>query len=222
MPLERAPRRRRAPRSWRRWRRSRRRGPARRSRPGTSVRRAESRPPVQDSASASVSERSRSRSATTCGSSRPSSLKMRPGSASRSRRASSSIRRLGLRVAVAVGDEVQLHLAGRAQDRGLRVLEARVDGRRHLVDVALGHRRRSAARGACTRATAPARARSRGSTCSSNIGFISPGGPGSSTSVPALVLEAAGRAPCRAGSAAPRRPSITSACFRFVSDIGRP
>ncbi len=64
---------------------------------------------------------------------------MRPGSASRSCRASSSIRCSASASPSPCGHEVQLHLAGRAQDRGLRVLEARVDGCGHLVDAALGH-----------------------------------------------------------------------------------
>ena len=53
---------------------SRTRARGRRWRPGTEVRRAASRPPVQDSATARVRPRSRRRPATTSGSSRPSSL----------------------------------------------------------------------------------------------------------------------------------------------------
>ena len=170
---------------------------------------------MQDSARASVSPRSRSRSTTTCGSSRPSSLKMRPGRAARSAAASASMRALGLRRAVAVRDEVQLDLPRRPEDRGLRVLEARVDGRGDLVDVALGHGRDPQHAAAHDpRRARPARAAA-GSTCSSNIGFISPGGPGSRTSSrPSCSRSWPGAVPRAFGRAA--APSMTSACFSFV------
>ena len=97
----------------------------------------------------------------------------------------------------------------------LGFVEARVDGRHHLVDVALGHRRdpqHAAPHDARRRRPAP---RSRGSTCSSNIGFISPGGPGSSTSTrPSCSSSCPGAVPRAFGSTS--APSITSACFTFV------
>ena len=95
---------------------------------------------MHDSARARVSPRSRSRSTTTWGRSRPSSLKTRPRSASRSARRELLDPPLGLRGRVAVRHEVQLDLARRAEDRGLRVLEAGVDGGGDLVHLALGHR----------------------------------------------------------------------------------
>ena len=129
--------------------------------------------------------------------------------------ASSSSRVLRLGRRRALGGEVQLDLAGRAQDRGARVRERLVERGHRLVDVALRDRRHLQDTASEQGAAGP-RARTSGQHLLVEHRLHLRGRPGQEHEQPAARPRRAGREPCRAGSRARRAPSMTSACFSLI------